>query len=53
MRNGLHFQNDVTESYLAAAAVDKLCILARIDAIKEYNKTSPDKISTELDWRRV
>ena len=42
------FQNDVTESYLAAASVDKLCILARIDAIKEYNKTSPDKISTEL-----
>ena len=42
------FQNDVTESYLAAASVDKLCILARIDAIKEYNKTSTDKISTEL-----
>lgn len=42
------FQNNVTESYLSAAAIDKLCILARIDAIEEYNKkASPDKISTD------
>ncbi|OLR55715.1 hypothetical protein BHK98_06330 [Hornefia porci] len=42
------FQNNVTESYLSAAAVDKLSILARIDAIEKYNKTHiTSRISTD------
>ena len=43
------FQNNVTESYLSAAAIDKLSILARIDEIENYNKQHPlaSKISTD------